>query len=323
MRKITNCIIVGFSLYISMYALVSAEISADITLNPENPLPKSAVTLRLESYSFDVNTAVITWLRGGNVVLKGQGERSLTIKTGGVGEASVIVVKAETSDGSFIQQSITITPSSVILLYEAPKSYVPLLYKGRSLPSDGALIRVSAIPAISDGGVALSPQNVSYTWYMNDSVVPGVSGLGKQAATFRLDYLNTYDSIKVIVRSPGGNAATKTINVYPHAILPLLYPYNELFGPDFTSLLGRRFETTKEFTLSLEPLYISTQEEKDATYSWFLDGLPATPEGGRVLSLRPNEDSYGTRMLSISMTGPDRRIQEASTKMEIIFDTRK
>lgn len=313
--------LISLSLFSS--SLVYADVSATVTLDPENPLPKSSVTLTIDSYSFDVNTAMITWQANGKVLLQGQGETKLTIKTGSVGQSSQIIVKAETADGSSIQQSVTITPSSIILLYEAPQSYVPLLYEGRSLASDGGLVRITAIPEISDDGVPVPPSRLSYTWYMNDSVVKTVSGAGRQSATFRLDYLNDQDVFKVIARSPKGNAATKTITVYPHKILPLLYTYDQVLGPDFTSLVSQRFEAVKDFTLSLQPFYISINEAKDPTYTWFLDGLPSTPLGGRLLSLHPKEDSYGTKMLSISLLGPDKRIQKADTKVEIVFDTRK
>jgi hypothetical protein len=304
-------------------SLVYADISANITLNPENPSPKSSVTLTLDSYSFDVNTAIITWQANGKVILSGQGETTLTVKTGNVGETSQFTVKAETADGSYIQQSINVTPSSVTLIYEAPQSYVPLLYEGLSLPSDGGLVRVTAIPQISDDGIPVPVSKLSYTWYANDSVVKTVSGLGKQSATFRLDYLNNQDDFKVIIRSPKGNAATKTITVYPHKILPLLYTYDQILGPDFTSLVSQRFEAVKDFTFSLQPFYISIKEVKEPTYTWFLDGLPATPLGGRVLALHPKEDTYGTKMLSITLLGPDKRVQKAQTKVELIFDTRK
>lgn len=323
MKNILRITITTLGLYCSFFSFAVAEITADVVLEPENPSPKSNVTLRLESYSFDVNTAMISWQIGGKTIKSGQGEKSLTIKVGDVGDQTVVTVTAETADGSSIKQAITVSPSSVILLYEAPKSYVPLLYEGRSLPSDGALVRVTAIPQISDGRGAASPSTLSYTWYMNDSVIKEASGLGKQTAVVYLDFLNNKDDIKVIVRSARGNSATKTITIYPHRILPLVYTYDQILGPNFSTLIERRFEAVKDFTLNLQPLYISTGESKEPTYIWFLDGLPSTPLGGRTLSLHPKENSYGTKMLSISLTGPDKRIQKSSTKMELIFDTRK
>jgi hypothetical protein len=302
---------------------VYADLTAKITLSPQNPLPKSSVSLTLESYSFNVDTAIITWKVNGAVVARGEGEKTISVKTGGVGEGVRVNVTAENADGSSIEQTININPSSVVLLFEAPKSYVPPLYEGRSLPSDGALVRVTALPQISDNGSPVPPSMLSYSWYLNDSIIPGVSGRGKQSASIRLDYMENKNEIKVLARSPLGNTGTKTITVLPHALMPLLYVYDPVLGSDFNKAVERRFEATKDFTLSLEPFYVSQKEQKNPVFSWFLDGLPTTPLGGRILALHPQENSYGSKMLTIKVTGPDKRIQKTETGLELIFDTRK
>ena len=130
--RIIPLLLVSFS-----FLIVHADITATIKLDPANPLPNSSVSLTLESYSFNVDTAMITWKIGGRVVAQGEGEKKISVQTGGIGEAVKVNVLAENADGSSIEQTITINPSSVVLVYEAPKSYVPILYPGRSLPSDG------------------------------------------------------------------------------------------------------------------------------------------------------------------------------------------
>jgi hypothetical protein len=105
--------------------------------------------------------------------------------------------------------------------------------------------------------------------------------------------------------------------------MPLLYLYDPILGVQFDKPLDKRFETTSDFTVSLEPFYVSYNDEGEPSYNWFIDGLPTTPIGGRLLALRPKENSYGSNLLSIMIYGPDRRIQKAETSTEIIFDTRK
>ena len=322
MRKLITLTSFLFLQFFS-FSCVYADLTAKITLSPQNPLPKSSVSLTLESYSFNVDTAIITWKVNGAVVARGEGEKTISVKTGGVGEGVRVNVTAENADGSSIEQTININPSSVVLLFEAPKSYVPPLYEGRSLPSDGALVRVTALPQISDNGSPVPPSMLSYSWYLNDSIIPGVSGRGKQSASIRLDYMENKNEIKVLARSPLGNTGTKTITVLPHALMPLLYVYDPVLGSDFNKAVERRFEATKDFTLSLEPFYVSQKEQKNPVFSWFLDGLPTTPLGGRILALHPQENSYGSKMLTIKVTGPDKRIQKTETGLELIFDTRK
>ncbi len=323
MKKIIFYSLLVGSLIISSLTLSFAQVAATIKLDPKNPEPKSTVTLTFQTFSFDANTAMITWKVNGKTVLEGQGKTTLKLRTGSVGETSSVVVKVTTPTGYDVTQSIEISPASVLLLYESPKSYVPLLYGGRSLPGEGALVSVTAFPSIGDEGRLVDPSKLSYSWYINDSLYKDGSGLGKQSTFVRLDYLQNKNTVKVVVRSPYGNSAEKKITVYTHPILPLLYTYDSILGVDFTKLIDKRFESVKDFTIALEPFYVSDEEKKRASYTWYLDGLPTTPLGGRILALQPKENSYGTKMLSIDVYGTDKRLQKANTRAELIFDTRK
>lgn len=302
---------------------VSAEISATIRVEPKNPNPNSQVTLTLESYSFDVNTATITWKNEGKTLLTGLGEKRLSVRVGPVGETSNLTVTAEASDGSLLTQSITLSPSSVSLIYESPQSYVPLLYEGRSLPSNGATVKVTALPTLRGPNGLIPPSSLSFAWYVNNTFVGSVSGVGKQSATITLDSLLNKTTVKVLVTSQTGEKGEKTITIYPVAVMPLLYVYDQVLGPKYNSLIGRRFETTEDFTLSLEPMYASYTEKRPITSSWFLDNLPITPIDEKLLTLRPKENSYGSRKLSITTTGSNKYTQKARTDVELIFDTRK
>lgn len=302
---------------------VYADDVATISLNPENPTPRSSVVLTLESYDFDTSTVMITWTVNGKVILKGPGERRLTVKTGGVGEITQVKARANRSDGSLVEQTVNITPSSVSLLYEAPTSYVPLLYKGRSLPADGASFRVTALPQISDRGVLVPASSLAYSWYINDTYLDEASGYGKQSANLKIDYINPETEVRVLVRSPYGNRAENTIAITPHEVMPLIYLYDDILGTRFSKLLTRRYETIKDFTVALEPFYVSLKEDGDTpTYSWFLDGEPSTPLGGRLLTFHLDKNSIGTKLLEITVKGPTAYLQKAETAVELIFDTR-
>lgn len=324
MKKIITIISSSLFLFFFLCVHVQAQqTDASLALDPPNPLPKSTVKITLASYSFNTGIAFITWQVNGNTVLAGRGSDTLTLLTGDVGMTSRIFVKAELADGSFVTKTINVSPSSVLLLYEAPKSYVPVLYEGRSLPSDGATVRVTAIPQMSEGGIMLDPATLSYSWYLDGQLLKNYSGYGRQSASIELNYLQDRDDIKVVVYSPSGNTATKTITVTPHPVMPLLYTYDQIFGTTLKNLVERRFEVTKDFTLSLEPFYVSDKEIKSPTYTWFLDGLPSTPLGGRLLALHPKENSYGSKLLTIKVAGPTRVLQNAELETELIFDTRK
>lgn len=326
MKKISLFFFAIFVFQTITTSFVYAEDLASLSLNPENPIPKSTVSVKLESYYFDVNTARITWKINKKIVLSGIGEKSLTVKTGSVGEGQLVTVIAENEAGVFVEQEVAIVPSSVSILYEAPKSYVPHFYEGRSLPADGALVKVTAFPQISDGEGQLPPSSFGYTWYVNDSVIESASGYGKQSANIYINYLRNQTDVTVLVRSPKGNTATKSITIRPHLPMPLLYLHDPVFGTNFTKFIEKRFETTEDFTISLEPFYLSERDkgdDEDPKYLWLVGSYPSTPVGGKVLAFHLKEEDYGTKILDISITGPNKLLQTARTSAEIIFDTRK
>ena len=318
----TSCIVFLTSLAF-FTSQAYADISASISLSPENPIPNSQVTLTLTSYSFNTSVAMISWQIGGKIIKQGRGENNLTINTGNVGESTVVNVKAETADGASITQAITISPSSIVLIYEAPQSYVPPMYPGRSLPAEGAVVRVTAIPQMSEGGRILDPTTLSYSWYLDDELLQGVSGAGRQSANITLNPLQDSNDIKVVVYTPRENSATKTITVIPHSVMPVVYLYDSLFGSNFNQMIGKRFEATKDFIVSLEPFYVSTTATKNPTYSWFLDNLTSTPAGGRILAFHPAANSYGSKTMRIQVQGPNPIIQDEQIETNLVFDTRK
>lgn len=303
----------------------SAQLESTISVFPKNPEPFQEVSLLLTSYSYDVNVATITWKRGSTVLLSGVGAKQLKLRTGNIGEEISITYLAETVAGEVITGSITISPQFVNLIYESPESYTPPFYEGRTLPAEGARIRVTALASMSEGKKLVPISNLSFSWYINDEFYQTTAGIAGSSASIPLDYLTTATDIKVMVRSPRGNVAEKTISIYPAQPLPLIYAYNDILGADYSRAYTGRMELAKDITLKLEPYYLSTRGNlsKSAQYSWYLDGLPISPQEKDVLALKPKDNSYGARNLSIIIENTKRVLQKAQLDMEIVFDTRQ
>lgn len=315
----------AFLLLIALPASVFAEIDAAVSLTPIRPIPNSQQVLTLTSYSFDVNTATITWKSGTKVLLSGFGAKTLTITMGEAGQAIPISYRAQTEDGSYVEGSIILAPQAVDLLYQPMESYVPPFYEGRALPGEGSAVKVIAIPSLIENGKRLSPSNLAYSWYVNGEYLDSASGAGKDTATILLDYLTSTTNVRVLVRSPQGSSAEKTVQITPHAVIPALYSYDDILGTNFTTMFTRRLELDAPITLSLQPYYLSNRLSlaKTATYEWFLDGLPLTPLEPTLLALTPKENSYGSKTISITVGNTKRLLQEVKADLEVIFDTRK
>lgn len=302
---------------IPLYAYAA---DVNISIDPSAPEPYSKVTLTLVSYDLNVNTSMVVWKVGGKEIKRGLGETSLSLSTGAVGAAIPVSATVSDANGNVVTASINVDPGSVSLVWEAPESYVPPFYEGKSLPADGAAVRITAIP-----NMTVPASSLSYTWFVEDEAITSASGAGKQTLVTNLDTLTDATNIRVVVRSPQGGVAEKTISLTPHDVMPMVYSYDELLGTNFATAFKRRLELAHDVTLSLEPFYLSAKNglESTAQYSWYIDGLPVTPEEKTLLALRPKENAYGVRNLSILLANTRRRLQKAQADLQIVFDTRQ
>lgn len=321
MKKIKLFLLSTFFLPALLYA------ASDMTLStsPSLPAPYQSVTLSLTSYTFDVNTANILWTVSGRTFTGGVGIKQITLQTLGVGESIPVKAQATLDTGEIVEANINLTPQSVDIMWETPESYTPPFYLGKSLPGIGASVRVTALPNLSFNRSQIPAQNISYSWYINDDFLSNLSGYGKQSTNIPLDYLSSKTNVRVVARASSGVAAEKTISIYPHDVLPMLYVYDDSLGVRMEQNIFKRFETTHDFTLSLIPFYLSAKNSfsSSANYTWLLDSLPITPEEKTLLSFHPEENASGIKNLSISLGSSRRTLQKADANLEILFDTRK
>lgn len=322
--QLIKCIRVALPLFFLSISYTHADLIADLVLSPQNPGPYQAVTVTLTSYDFDVDSADISWTINGKAGSSGPGLKQIRVNTGPVGSVINVATKAKLPNGQLFQAVMTVTPASVDLVWESPESYVPPFYEGRSLPGEGAQVRVTATPYISSGGKIIAPENISYAWYKNDEFLDTDSGRGKQALNVNLEYLTDVTTIKVIARTGDGLTATKSIDIYPHDVRPVFYLYDPVLGLDLTNAILKRFETTKEFTLKLVPYFFSLNNGAGAgaTFSWDIDGLPIVTEDDTTVTLRPKDGAYGSRMLGVAIANSTRILQTIETSINVVFDTR-
>lgn len=324
MRFYSKIIFVLF-VFLIKATFAHAELIGNFILSPENPGPYEQVTVTLNSYDFDVNSADITWKIDNKIASAGPGIKQIKLTTNAVGTFNAVSVTAKLADGQIFQANMNVSPSSVSLLWESPEGFTPPFYEGRTLPAEGALVRVTAIPQMTSYGKIVGPADISYSWYKNDEYIESASGRGKQAADINLEYLSDSTIVKVLARAPDGTSATKNITIYPHAITPIFYLYDPILGTDLTRAITQRFETTKDFTLSFVPYFFSLNNGAGdgATFAWSLDGLPIDTQDNMTINLRPKENTFGSKMLSVSLENTKRILQNAKADLNIVFDTRQ
>lgn len=307
-----------FSYFASAQAM---PLNGNLVLTPQNPGPYENVSIKLESYSFDPTRSNITWTVNNKIVSSGYGKTSFSLKLGGEGSQTTILVSVITSDSEKYDAGIILAPQSIDLVWEAIESYTPPFYKGKALPGEGSLVKITALPSFYSEGKKITAENISYKWYFNSSAVQDLSGFGKQTFTTYLDYLSNENEIRVVAQSLDGNTAEKRITITPNKIDPIFYEYDPTLGTNYARALDNFLEIKKDLFLTIAPYFISSKGSvaSGLEYNWSLNGLPITPTDNTHLTLHPKEGSSGVSTLNVSISNTKRILQEIEKKIEISF----
>jgi hypothetical protein len=315
-----------FSLSVSLSAQSFINLTSSMTLTPEHPKPYTTVNVKYESYSFDVDRALITWSVNGTEVLSGIGERSLKVPLGGEGSITRVSVVVRPNEGGTVRDQILITPAFVSLVWEASDTYVPPLYKGKALPSEGGLVKVVALPSFYSGSTPYNPKTINYQWSVNGENIKALSGVGKQTLDTKLNYFENENIITVVASTFDGlQTAEESITIAPTSLSPRFYIYDPLFGVDYSKSYTKRIEITKPTSFVYEPYYISNKDitSPNIETSWSLNGLPVEPDEYGILSITPKQDSSGVGTLLVTIEQTKKYLQKAESALQVVFDTRK
>jgi hypothetical protein len=257
-----------------------ADIFAETT--PNLPGPNQQVTLKLNSYSFNLNNYQISWFENGSRQGSGFGNREYSFTTGNPGEVTNITALIEVGNQTF-RKEFRFTPSQVDILWEAPNSYTPPFYRGKALPLQQAEIKFTAIPETQLINPKNAP-NLVYYWDKNDRRDATASGFGKQSYTTTADPLNFEEIITVTVNDRGENSFAKQsiqIPVVDHEPRILFYEIDANNRLLTHKELSTNNTTNKEqIALSFHPLHMSTTENNftDMFVAWNINNEVVPPQ---------------------------------------------
>lgn len=224
---------------------------ADMTITaiPANPNPGQQVSLKVQSFGLDLNQTVITWNYNGTQVSSGTGKTEITIIAPKAGQTGTVTA---TTSGTLLpaNASISIRPASVDLLWEAVDSYTPAFYKGKALPANGALIKVTGIPS------ANAPKNNVFTWTRNDEVQQEKSGYNRSSFLFENSPTVTTESIGLTLSS-GSFSGTNTVTITPSSPTIVAYQNNNGFIDYAVGSTGSIITNQPGLILHFEPYFFS------------------------------------------------------------------
>jgi len=304
-------------------ALQQLSQNIDVSISPENPGPNTDVTIRIESYSTDLNGAQITWVVNGKIVSDGMGEKVLKLKTGNIGTITSINLSVQPSDGDAFQKTIDLAPASVDLLWQGD-SYTPPFYKGRAVFTNQGSITFVAIPSIIDrSGNTVSPKNVIYTWSKDGSVLGSLSGTGKNSLTLLDSILGLPMNISVVASTLDNSIVTKSsISMQSGSPIILFYENNPLLGILYNREIGSGFKlSSPEVNIIGAPYFFSNKDlqANALKYTWALNGSNIGSPNQNSITLRGQHGAVGNSTLGLKIENVNNILQTLEKSMNIEF----
>lgn len=294
------------------------------TVVPQIPKPGEDVKISLEIYSFDINSANITWKMDGKEVAKGTGLKSYTFKNKPAGQTTTIVATVEPYDRPKVEKTFTFTPGEVDILWQSAV-YTPPFYKGKGLYTPEAKLLFVAMPRTSSGVV--SPRETIFKWRVNYNNDAANSGFGRNTYSLDGPIILRPINVSVEVQEPdeGKSYASTDMeleNKYPSVHL---YENNPLYGVLFNKALRNTLTLNKsELSISAYPFSHSVQSKNsDLQYIWSVDTSNISiPKNQNTITLRRNQGDSGESLVSLDLVNPFKILQSSSANLVIRFDLR-
>lgn len=289
------------------------ETQVSIALNPQYPSPFEQFSVTLSDYSLGTAGNTISWQVDGELVANFANLREVRIAAPAVGEAMTIVATVTTPQGDRFTASRTIRPLYIDIIVE-PYTYAPALYRGRSLPSFGSRVLLTAL--LHDVAGIQNAGNYSYTWSINNRVLNGgpVQG-GFQSVVTVPHGRDILLGLSIINRQ--GEVVARRLVTFPSAPVDIqLYEVSPLFGLSHIALADRAPIIGGGTTIRAVPynLDIFAGNNQLAT-EWQVDGVrqPYTPQDPFEITVIPNgtgrsEVRFKLRHIELLLQGGERGV---------------
>ena len=300
-------ILVGFVAARKSNALTTTSVD-DFTLeySPENPGANETVNITAISYIFDMNRSDVAWIVNGKKESSGVGNNNFSLHIGGVGTKTTLIVRVATNQGLQLEKTLIFNPAEVDILWEAD-NYVPLSYKGKSLPTSESRIKITAVPNIvSTGGKKISLANLIYKWKVNNENAADVSGYGKNSFTLRSSEIFNEDSVSVIVSDVNQSVSAEgRVRIRIESPKIIFYENRPIEGVFYNNALGGEANLGgDEISIRAEPFFFSKRNMKSLKYEWTMNGETILPDAEPgIITLRA-EGGSGAANIGLRITNP-------------------
>ena len=287
---------------------------------PVTPGPNQSVTVSIESFAVNINSANIVWYLNKEPRKEGVGEKTFTFHLGDFGSVSTIDIIILTADGTQVKKQVVIAPAEIDILWEA-QTYTPPFYKGKALPSYKSLLRVSAIPRYNSP--SSNPNEFHYKWVYNRIENVG-EGLSKNSVVIPAGWADAAVPVVLDVKLPGTTwKGSASANIEGAETKVVLYENAPLLGVQFNrALRGGNAAVGNEYTVRAVPYFFSTDNfmNNELVYTWKMGGSNIVP-GLDPTNLLLTKRGRGAESYSVSLRvqSPKRILQEGSAGATVSF----
>lgn len=233
--------------------LVESDVSLE--LQPAFPEPEKPVSITVSDIRSGGYGSAIKWYLDGVAIPNANNQRVVQITAGKAGTQQTIEATLTSQNGIVSKVKAVIKPIYVDVIVE-PQTHVPDFYQGRSLPSVGSNVNLTAL--LSDGKKILT-NNYIYTWRVNNAVLEGGPIRGRNQTSFTAPQDEDV-IISLQVSSLDGEIIASRAFTVP-AVLPELHFYeiNTLYGVSHKAIISEYNLIGNSTTLVAEPYYLDSR----------------------------------------------------------------
>lgn len=244
--------IVFFAMCHSVYAQnIVNQTGLALALKPEFPEPHEMVEVTFSDYGTQVSDYTIMWYIDGVEQKNFKNLRSITIDAGSLGNTKQVRASLVKANAPTLHTSLAITPIYIDIILESD-TYVPRFYKGRSLPSNDANMRATAVVHT---GAYIPAYPLSYTWSMGETIFGGGGIKNASALTFTLPFFQNGPLQLDIFDSRGIHLGKKYVFIAEQKPTLLFYEFSPLKGLSHRALDTTTHHTEQETTIYGEPYF--------------------------------------------------------------------
>ncbi len=304
-------------------ANAASESSIFINLAPPYPAPYENVSVALNSYTYSLDSVLISWSENGKVIASGTGKKSFSATAPAAGSGMEITATIYLSDGA-VEKIITIRPSVMELLWQANDSHVPPFYRGKALPTADSEVKVVAMPEIRTSNGLTDPNNMTYAWKKDYTNNVDGSGYGKNFFLYVNDYLEDSNTISVTASTTDqqySNRASIDIGTAEPKIL--FYKNDSALGTLWDMALGDTHKIEGPEVLRAVPYFISPEEIRTPSliWNWSINDSPVILPSlqKNLMPLKAEESRHGTSKLRLNIENQDKIFQTVDKEINIEF----